>query len=42
MGTYHQNPLMDTQEYELEYSDGTHYRNFANIIAKTLYLQVDS
>ena len=26
VGTNHQNPLMDTREYELEYNNGTHNR----------------
>ena len=29
VGTYYCNPLMDTQEYDLEYDDRTHDRYFA-------------
>ena len=41
-GTHHRNPLMDTQEYEIEYDDGTNDRYFANVIAENLYSQIDS
>ena len=33
---------MDTQEYEIEYDDGTNDRYFANVIAENLYSQIDS
>ena len=42
MGTYNRNPLMDSQEYNLDYDDGTHDHSFINIIAENLYSQVDS
>ena len=32
VGTYTWNPLMDTQEYELEYDDGTHDFYLSNVI----------
>ena len=42
MGTYNQNPRMDTQKYELEYDDGNHDCYFSNVIAENLYSKVDS
>ena len=42
VGTYHQNSLMDNQEYELEYDDGTHDHYCANVADENLYSQVDS
>ena len=38
----HQNPLMETMDYELEYDDGTPDKYFANIITVNLYSQIDS
>ena len=42
LGKYHQNPLMDTRKYKLEYDDGIHDCYFSNVIFKNLYLQVES
>ena len=41
VGTNHQNPLMDTREYELEYNNGTHNRYFANVIEDNLYSHIN-
>ena len=41
IGTYHNNPLLDTRAYEVEYSDGTIKILTANIIAENLLAQVD-
>ena len=41
MGKYHENPLMDSRLYEIEYSDGTYNTMLANIIAENLLMQVD-
>ena len=37
----HVNPLFDTREYEVEFTDGTHERYQANVIAENMYAQVD-
>jgi hypothetical protein len=42
IGHAHANPLFDTREYEIEFTDGTHKRYQANIIAENMYAQVDS
>ena len=41
IGTYHNNLLLDTRAYEVEYSDGTIKILTANIIAENLLAQVD-
>jgi hypothetical protein len=41
IGKSHQNPLLDTSEYIIEYEDGTSDRMFANSIAENIYSQVD-
>ena len=42
IGRAHANPLFDTREYEVEFTDGTHERYQANVIAENMYAQVDS
>jgi hypothetical protein len=42
IGRAHANPLFDTREYEIEFTDGTYDRYQANIIAENMYAQVDS
>ena len=43
IGCTHANPLFDTREYKVEFTDGTHKRYQANIIAeKNKYAQVDN
>ncbi len=37
LGRAHPNPLLDTQEYEVQLEDGTYDSYFANVIAKNLY-----
>ena len=41
MGKYHENPLMDSRLYEIEYSDGTYDTMSANIITENLLMQVN-
>ena len=41
IGHAHVNPLFDTREYEVEFTDGTHERYQANVIAENMYAQVD-
>jgi hypothetical protein len=41
IGRAHVNPLFDTREYEVEFTDGTHERYQANVIAENMYAQVD-
>ncbi|MCK7580946.1 MAG: hypothetical protein MZV65_38600 [Chromatiales bacterium] len=42
IGHAHANPMFDTQEYEIEFTDGTHEKYQANVIAENMYAQVDS
>jgi hypothetical protein len=42
IGRAHNNPLFDTRQYEVEFTDSTHERYQANIIAENMYAQVDS
>jgi hypothetical protein len=42
IGRAHANPMFDTREYEIEFTDGTHEKYQANIIAKNMFGQVDS
>ena len=37
IGRAHANPLFDTREYEVEFTDGTHEKYQANIIAENMY-----
>ena len=41
IGTAHDNPILDTRVYEVEFSDGHRASLAANIIAENLYSQVD-
>lgn len=41
IGTAHNNPLLDSREYEIELEDGTTDRIFANKIAENIYTQLD-
>ena len=42
IGTSHNNPILDTRKYEVEFSDGTTAEYYANVIAENLFSQVDS
>jgi hypothetical protein len=42
IGHAHANPLFDTNEYEIEFTDGTREKYQVNIIAKNMLAQVDS
>ena len=42
IGRAHANPLFDTREYEVEFTDGTHEKYQANIIAENMYAQIDN
>jgi len=41
IGWSHANPLFDTHEYEVEFTDGSHDKYQADIIAKNMFAQVD-
>jgi hypothetical protein len=41
IGIRHHNPMLDSQEYELEFADGSKARANANLIAENLYSMVD-
>ena len=41
-GTYHQNPMLNTNVYEVMFPDGSTSRYAANIIAENIYSQVDA
>ncbi len=41
IGRAHSNPLFDTREYVIEFTDGTPENYFANVIAECMYVQVD-
>ena len=41
IGHAHPNPLFDTREYEIEFTDGTREKYLANVIAENMYAQVD-
>ena len=41
VGHAHSNPLFDTREYEIEFTDGMIEKYQANIIAENMYAQVD-
>jgi hypothetical protein len=38
----HSNPLFDTREYVVEFTDGTEENYFANVIAENMFAQIDS
>ena len=40
--TRHNNPMLDTSEYTVEMSDGSSQELTANIIAESMFTQVDS
>ena len=42
IGIRHQNPLLDTREYMVEFSDGSTAEYTANVIAENMFSQVDS
>jgi hypothetical protein len=42
IGRAHSNPLFDTRQYVVEFTDGTVENYFANVIAENMYAQVDS
>ena len=42
IGRSHNNPLMDSREYWIEFLDGDKEKYAANVIAENLYSQVDS
>ena len=42
IGRAHTNPLFDTREYDIEFTDGSIEKYTANIIAENMYAQVDS
>ena len=41
IGHTHVNPFFDTHEYEVEFTDGTHSKYQANVIAENMFVQVD-
>ena len=41
IGTAHQNPIMDTRMYEVEYTDGFKQAMSANVIAENMFASVD-
>jgi hypothetical protein len=41
IGRGHANPLFDTREYVVEFTDGSTENYFANVIAENMYAQVD-
>ena len=41
-GRAHTNPLFDTREYVVEFTDGTEENYFANVIAENMFAQIDS
>ena len=42
IGQAHANPLFDTREYVVEFTDGSTDNYFANIIAECMYAQIDA
>ena len=42
IGRAHSNPLFDTREYVVEFTDGSTENYFANVIAECMYAQVDA
>ena len=41
IGVAHNNPLFDTREYDVEFTDGSIKNYAANIIAENMFVQVD-
>ena len=41
IGRSHTNPLFDTREYDIKFTDGTSERYAVNIIAENMFAQVD-
>mmetsp|Transcript_15996 Transcript_15996/g.23839 ORF Transcript_15996/g.23839 Transcript_15996/m.23839 type:complete len:1130 (+) Transcript_15996:7540-10929(+) len=41
IGSYHANPLLNTHEYEVEFSDGSYNELTANQIAEAMFSQID-
>ena len=41
IGCAHANPLFDTHEYEIEFTNGMHEKYQANVIAENMYAQVN-
>ena len=41
VGQAHSNPILDTREYEVEFTDGSTEIYKANLIAENMYSQVD-
>ena len=42
IGTYNRNPILNSQEYEVEFSDGAYHDLTANQIAEAMYSQIDN
>jgi hypothetical protein len=42
VGCAHTNPLFDTRQYEIKFTDGTREKYQANVIAENMFAQVDS
>ena len=42
IGRAHANPLFDTREYVVEFTDGSTENYFANVIAECMYAQIDT
>ena len=42
LGRGHTNPLFDTRQYVVEFTDGTEENYFANVIAENMFSQIDS
>ena len=40
-GNYHSNPILNTSEYLVEFPDGTTKELTANIIAESMFSQID-
>ena len=41
IGQVHTNPLFDTREYDIEFTDGAVKRYTVNVIAENMFAQVD-
>jgi hypothetical protein len=42
IGHAHSNPFVDTREYEVKFTDGTTEKNTVNVIADSMYAQIDN
>jgi hypothetical protein len=42
IGRAHANPMFDTQEYMIKFTDRTHEKYQANVLAKNMFTQVNS